>query len=944
MRSRVLLSKCSGLPRARPGFGVAALATMAWLSTTAVPHPVHATGERVDDAVYVAVRKQGSAVVHLDFEIGLPRAPAPRSPAEARERRDRIAAVADDILRSLAGQRVDVLRRFALVNALTLRVDRDALEVLEADPRIIGIDLDEPGRLHMDEAGPLVNVDDVHLDGFKGTGVTVAVIDTGIDTNHSDISGDISDEVCYCLGGCCPNGLDTQTGSGAAEDANGHGTHVSGIITSEGTTAPEGFAPDAEVVAIRISGSSGMMSMSDVVSALDWVDLNAPDVSVVNLSLGSFTRFSGDCDSSVSWTRSMATAVDNLVADDVAVFASSGNAADSSSMSAPACIADVISVGSVYDANVGSVTFPSCSDSSSAADQITCYSNDSSTLDLLAPGSAITSTRLNGGKITFHGTSMASPAAAACAALLYEANPTLTSTELESSIESSNTTLTDGRSNRSHPRLDCAEALAAATPDTDGDGISDFADNCPAVSNAAQDDRDADGLGDVCDTCPDDPDNDTDEDTVCGDVDNCPEAANANQADGDSDAIGDVCDICPADPNNDVDEDTVCGDIDNCPATENADQQDGDSDAIGDACDVCPADPDNDADGDGVCGDVDNCPAVANSDQADFDGDARGDACDVCPADPENDADGDTVCGDVDNCPAIANTAQSDRDADLRGDVCDACVMDADNDADGDGVCGDVDNCPAVANTAQENADGDSAGDICDVCVMDPDDDIDEDGLCGDLDNCPTVANVDQADEDVDGRGDACDACPSDPDDDADGDEVCGDVDNCPATTNPGQDDRDADGDGDACDACPEDSENDADGDGICEASDNCPMTANAAQLDSDLDGPGDACDACPEDADDDADGDGVCGDVDNCPAVANPAQRDGDGDGVGDACQPEAGCTCVGSPDGGSDPRSALLPAAILFGLALGLRPRRRPVATASFAEARPAMSKPVP
>ena len=102
--------------------------------------------------------------------------------------------------------------------------------------------------------------------------------------------------------------------------------------------------------------------------------------------------------------------------------------------------------------------------------------------------------------------------------------------------------------------------------DTDGDGVDDATDNCPAVSNAGQSDGDSDGVGDACD--------------------NCVSASNAAQTDTDSDGAGDACDP-------DDDNDGVADGSDNCPRTANTSQADGDSDGLGDACDPCPADPTN---------------------------------------------------------------------------------------------------------------------------------------------------------------------------------------------------------------------------------------------------------------------------------------------------------------------------------------------------------------
>lgn len=198
----------------------------------------------------------------------------------------------------------------------------------------------------------------------------------------------------------------------------------------------------------------------------------------------------------------------------------------------------------------------------------------------------------------------------------------------------------------------------SSTPDADGDGVADDADNCPSAANPDQRDTDGDGRGDACDACADDPDNDADGDGACGNVDNCPTVANADQADDDGDGRGNVCEACPLDAANDVDGDGVCGDTDNCPVTTNTDQTDSDADGSGDACD-----PDDD--NDGVADTADNCRFVANPNQSNSDGDTLGDFCD-----PDDDNDG--VPDNVDNCPLVPNPAQANADGDDLGDACDS--------------------------------------------------------------------------------------------------------------------------------------------------------------------------------------------------------------------------------------------------------------------------------
>ena len=416
-------------------------------------------------------------------------------------------------------------------------------------------------------------------------------------------------------------------------------------------------------------------------------------------------------------------------------------------------------------------------------------------------------------------------------------------------------------------------------PDSDGDGVPDDTDNCPAVSNPTQTNSDADTYGDACDNCPavtnqDQADSDGDgKGNVC---DNCPSVSNPTQTDSDSDGKGNVCDNCPTVSNptqTNSDADTYGDACDNCPTTANPSQENTDGDALGNACDP---DDDNDT----IVDASDNCPLVANASQTNTDGDGQGDACD-----PDDDNDG--VLDAADNCPTVTNQDQADSDGDGKGNVCDNCPAVSNPtqaNSDGDTYGDACDNCPSVTNQDQADSDGDGSGNACDS-------DDDDDTVPDDTDNCLTTANPFQEDGDLDGVGDACDNCPDDsnedqldtdgdglgdvcdPDDDNDG--VLDAADNCPAVGNPSQQNSDTDSYGDACD--------------------NCPLVDNEDQADADGDGSGDACDVCTNDPDDDVDNDGICvgsgylppktGDNDNCPIVANSSQADADSDGIGDAC-----------------------------------------------------------
>ena len=129
--------------------------------------------------------------------------------------------------------------------------------------------------------------------------------------------------------------------------------------------------------------------------------------------------------------------------------------------------------------------------------------------------------------------------------------------------------------------------------DSDRDGVLDFSDNCPTLTNADQKDTDHDGIWDVCD--------------------NCLSLQNTDQEDTDKNRIGDACD--------DIDHDSIEGWKDNCPTVSNPDQKDANNDWVGNAC--------SDTDRDGIFDDRDNCPTLYNPDQNDIDQDRIGDICDT---------------------------------------------------------------------------------------------------------------------------------------------------------------------------------------------------------------------------------------------------------------------------------------------------------------------------
>lgn len=379
--------------------------------------------------------------------------------------RSQVASAQAAVLQDLPTAEFDLLYRYQALPALAGQVSEAGLEALAQDPNVEEIALDGEGSAATTQSLPLIHAAEAHTSGLTGAGIIVAVLDSGIDTDHADLSDNIAFEACFLAGGGCPGGPHP------AEDDHGHGTNVSGIITSKGTVAPLGVAPDAGIAAYKILNSAGTGFFSDWAAALDDIIANHPEVDIVNMSLQS----SLDC----ALAGPVGDAITALRKQGVPTFISSGNHGTKNSFTVPSCITDGLSVGAAYDANVGTVNGwkTACTDSPTSADLITCWSDSDSSLDLLAPGARITSTGRGGGTSTFIGTSQAAPHAAGVAALLLKAAPGLSVDDIELRLEATGMMLTDDlndsddATSRMTPRVDARVALATdLAADYDGDG------------------------------------------------------------------------------------------------------------------------------------------------------------------------------------------------------------------------------------------------------------------------------------------------------------------------------------------------------------------------------------------------------------------------------------------------------------------------------------------
>lgn len=252
--------------------------------------------------------------------------------------------------------------------------------------------------------------------GYEGQGVTVAVIDTGVDLDHPDLVSNLFVNPGEIAGNGIDDdgngfvddvsGYDFVSRDSRADDTNGHGTHVAGTIAAaKNGYGATGIAPAAKILPVRVLDSNGSGTDFNVAAGIRYAAAMGADI--INLSLG------GGYSSLIASAIQYATSLGSLV------VAAAGN--ESASLpSYPARMSSqsnsLLSVGA-YDSQ----------------NRIAGFSNDvgrSGSVQIDAPGVGVFSTYTGGRYSSLSGTSMASPHVAGVAALTLSANPDLTSAEL----------------------------------------------------------------------------------------------------------------------------------------------------------------------------------------------------------------------------------------------------------------------------------------------------------------------------------------------------------------------------------------------------------------------------------------------------------------------------------------------------------------------------------
>ena len=412
---------------------------------------------------------------------------------------------------------VDDVRCHWLVNAISCNASSDIIYRIarHADVEVIAYDemkyllWDEEVKAVESTRGMTQNITHVKADevwnlGYTGQGVTVAVIDTGVNFNHIDLADHLWDG-----GDEYPNhGYNTLENSHDVSDGFGHGTHCAGVVCGDGTSGTQtGIAPNATLMCIKVMDDTGYGNATSISAGMEFAIEHGADV--LNMSLGipfasSAVRemLRGACVNALECGIAAAVAVGNdgqlqisfPVPNNVRVPGGCPPPwihpdQESNAGGLSCCIA----VGAVDFNNVRAAF----SSYGPFTWQETAYAdypyNPGMGLirpDISAPGVGIVSAspNNNNGHVTMEGTSQAAPCVAGVIALMLEKNPEISPAEISMILETTAVKIEDNKNN--YTGSGCINALAAVQSIEGGEVV----DPCDAPTNLnAAVEQDAEG-------------------------------------------------------------------------------------------------------------------------------------------------------------------------------------------------------------------------------------------------------------------------------------------------------------------------------------------------------------------------------------------------------------------------------------------------------------------
>jgi subtilisin family serine protease len=423
-------------------------------------------------ALETQARKEGRIRVIVGLAVAMT-ADEEKAPMAAAAEQQSLKSVQDAVIAATYGRRTATssaadgedarVRRFETIPFLSMVVTSSELRRLIADGRVTTIQEDVAVPPTLLDSIPLIKANRAHARGIDGRGVTVAVLDTGVDLKHPMFGDRIKAGACFSstVAGqstsVCPGGAQTSTekrsGKNCAVSIFGcdHGTHVASIAVGDGD-GRKGVAPRANLIAVQVfsrfdnpadCGSAPAPCVlsfnTDQVAGLERVFKLRKKFTIasINMSLGG-GQFFAACDGN---NPAFTAIVEKLRGKGIATAIASGNNGFDGSISSPACVSAAIAVGST-----------------TKDDFVSSFSNHSVLVDLLAPGSSITAA-VPGGIGTKSGTSMATPHVAGAFAVLRQSKKDARVPDIEKALESTGVAI--GRAGVFKPRIDVNAARKA---------------------------------------------------------------------------------------------------------------------------------------------------------------------------------------------------------------------------------------------------------------------------------------------------------------------------------------------------------------------------------------------------------------------------------------------------------------------------------------------------
>jgi subtilisin len=299
-----------------------------------------------------------------------------------------------------------VLHTYSLLPVVLVELTDQQLKGLSNHPKIKAIEYNAEVQAYGQTTPwgvPKVQGTDAHTLGHTGSGIKVAILDTGIDRSHEDLNANV-------MGGYSV--FTDEDNKDPFYDGNGHGTHVSGTVAAvNNNLGVIGVAHQAHLYAVKVLNNSGSGSYAGIAQGIEWSVNNG--MQIINMSLG------GSQSSSIleDWC--------NIANDSgILLVAAAGNSgrrsAKGDTVGYPAKYESVIAVAAIDE-----------------TEKRASFSSHGPAVELSAPGVSVLSTIPNNSYDSYNGTSMASPHVAGVAALVWAAKPSLSNHALRQLLRDS---------------------------------------------------------------------------------------------------------------------------------------------------------------------------------------------------------------------------------------------------------------------------------------------------------------------------------------------------------------------------------------------------------------------------------------------------------------------------------------------------------------------------